>query len=446
MESLQSGGKMLIPSRPYNPQLGSGNPPIVQAPFEEEKVMMVKTKNNLVNSTPKMNIPIPKVNNPVKPMQKIENPDRQKVEEIRKNLTNMRNTIKSRVKTMLNEAKDELDRIDNIENSVLAAFFPQEFTQMRTNTNHEVFFQEAMSGVLKKSVNPVSRPNVELNIIEPNVHIRPNTPSYPIEKHGGNDMNASFSSINSTFSLPSKVDPDCLLISLANTQTMYSKDLTSIHNLSIPNVVKGMGILVINSTQVLIAGGPKGVAFYYYLTTNGIRNLPKMLVKKNYFAMSFIGKCPAIIGGLDLRPSKTVEILNGNVWEKSSPLVYERSHGHAIKHEDSTYVFGGVTSGISTTIEKYVKDWTVLTVELPSKIRNFGLVSYGKNIILLGGEKEGSKSVHVLNFNTVNNTFEKTTNLQSQFSTINSSSLAIIQSSIYLLDIDRSVIIRYVVR
>ena len=104
-------------------------------------------------------------------------------------------------------------------------------------------------------------------------------------------------------------------------------------------------------------------------------------------------------------------------------------------------MFGGVSNGINTSIEKYYQNWIMLEVSLPEIFRKFALISYlPTDVIILGGEKDGKNSDSVYKFNTVDNSFEKLQDLPKDFCTNSNSHVAMYQNIIYLLESSRNII------
>ena len=478
MDSSQNGGKMLIPSRPYNanmPQsVGIGVTEEVKEEYKAPKPAVAGNKKDIQINNGKIKLPPRGYNEPTIIQQKEPNGEKSSFLEIQSNFKLMRNAIKNKIKNAMIEARLELTRLDDIENNILSTFFQANYPQNRVKTDIDSFFSEIEAEMFLNSPAPVDpydkKPNISLNFTKTPEKIQSspanfkpptNNPSGPasaakvyvkvknMPQASHSEMNSSFGSIGSGIS-NQNLDHEsrALLICFQNTETLYSDDCASVKSLKIPFITKGMGILIMNGNQVLIAGGPNDVSFIYSIDQKGVRHLPKLVVKKRYFGMSFIGKNPAIFGGLS--PSQqilhNVEMFNGKEWESVSPMIISRSHCHATTHGDYTYVFGGISVGVCTSIERYLASWELLNVQIPSIIRNFGLISYKNDIILFGGDSDNKSIRNVIKFQVNPQNFVGIGKLSQSFSTNTNSTLTLRDNKAYLLDADRRNIIEFIIK
>ena len=74
-----------------------------------------------------------------------------------------------------------------------------------------------------------------------------------------------------------------------------------------------MGILVLEDNKILVVGGLKNIAFIFDIISSSLNYVSAPELSRSFFAIAFIGNCPAIIGGLLTTTTKitnSVEIFN----------------------------------------------------------------------------------------------------------------------------------------
>ena len=72
---------------------------------------------------------------------------------MRKIFQDMRDSIKNRLKSVIADAKTELERLDNIENSLIASFTKEYSSQQKVLTNFSDFFSDISDNFIKKTIN-----------------------------------------------------------------------------------------------------------------------------------------------------------------------------------------------------------------------------------------------------------------------------------------------------
>ena len=244
-------------------------------------------------------------------------------------------------------------------------------------------------------------------------------------------------------------NPSPLLMCIKPPNIIYSDNCALVNIATIDHVLTNEMGLLMKENEIIIAGVPDDNALFCRnkknKTTSWLINLP---VKKTFFGMSYIGKSPAIFGGKS--PSNqtlpSVEKLNGSKWKSISPMIVPRFDCNAITHKDYTYVFGGVSpQGVCTRIERYKEIWELLDIEIPIKIKDFGLLSYNNDIILFGGKYKKQKEKTVFKYKVKENKFERMPELSQAFSTNTNSALTLVKKVVYLLDSDSNKIIQYAI-
>ncbi|OMJ81056.1 hypothetical protein SteCoe_18563 [Stentor coeruleus] len=227
-----------------------------------------------------------------------------------------------------------------------------------------------------------------------------------------------------------------LLVSIGPSTITYSKNLKTTEQLNIKKLTNDMNCLVIDNDNIMFVGGVSKVAFNYCISKNNFLNFPKLIYPQRFFGFNFIGDSPAVIGGLiEGGICKKVEIFKNFAWKEIESLNSPRSHSSAIKHNSLTYLIGGTSSGIKTDVEMYENGWKILEVKI-SSILQFGVVSYGNCIYIMGGrESKGKKlKTSVIKFDTSNNTISNVKKLKKPFSSLNAGSVVVMNKIIYLLN------------
>jgi hypothetical protein len=264
-------------------------------------------------------------------------------------------------------------------------------------------------------------------------------------------------SIPSTTKDPAKQDPpkpllskgkdfNTTLLGYSPQESLISQDLKTLKPLKTPkDFSKGGGLLLLKDKQVLIVYG-NGKASLLTLSQNKLSNLPMFPQPRSYFALTMIGKSPAVIGGiLNSSTCSEVSILkNLNYWENGAEINIPRSHARGIKHQDSTYLFAGFSGGAVTSIEMFFNEWVELNVLMPAAINHFGLCSKNHEIFLFGGEDSTSIFRSVYSFDTSCEKFSRKKNLGEEFSCRNDGSVRIVDGEFYLLNVKKSNVIKYV--
>ena len=478
MDISPIGNKLLIPSRPYNPkndknEIESKNIPSgdsrKQSPKNAPQTISIIRNEVNQNGPSKMQVPNRKYEEPSTKIDQSANSNKSNtLAELRKTFAIMRLSIKNKLKITIADAKAELRRIDDIENTLIASFNPETYLKTKVQTIFSEFFSDIQFDLFKDIGNfnknaEVSNSLASEGIRVQETHIKTDNQynisnkkivkeekkfEMPPKIKSNIDLNSPISNSPSMISMK-KLESGPLIIASTDTETLYSEDYQSIGSLKIPHVKKGMGLLVMPGNKIFIAGGPKRKAFIYDYQKKNLTNLPSLELQKTHFSMAFIGEYPGIIGGL-IPPSavtSSVEVFNGKIWETIAPLNQGRSHSHAIRHLDSTFVFGGVSGGITTSIEKYFnKSWLLLNINLPEEIRKFSLLSYNvreSEILLLGGEVEKKNKKSVYRFRLWTNSFVKIKNLPKTFISNSNNSSVAYKNTIYLLDSSDNSIIEY---
>ncbi|OMJ81054.1 hypothetical protein SteCoe_18561 [Stentor coeruleus] len=251
-----------------------------------------------------------------------------------------------------------------------------------------------------------------------------------------------------------------LLVSLNSSVIRFSRDFKKTEEIQIRNLTKGMKCLVLNNDEILIAGGVNKSAFKYNVSQRLFSNLPDLLTPRRFFGFSFIGDCPAVIGGMiDGKRVGNVEILINSEWIQIESLRIPRLHTSAIRHGNNTYVFGGISVKINAEIEKYEAGagWINLRVKIPDRIVKFGLAYSEDSIFLLGGKskkrrfrnkkqkiKEKNRKIQVYRFNVYSQTFTALRLLAYPFRTENAGSAVYCDGIIYLLNKSYRGVINYI--
>lgn len=236
-----------------------------------------------------------------------------------------------------------------------------------------------------------------------------------------------------------------ILIAYDNQTCFISEDLTNINPLKTPkDFGKGGGILLLKNKQVLIVY-PNGKASVFNIANKQFRNLTLYPNKRSYFTLGYLGKEPAIIGGLcENVTCGCVSVLKSmSYWEDGPEINVPRSHARCIKYEDSTYLFAGFSGGAVSTIEMYNEQWIELSVTMPVLINHFGLCRKSNKIIIFGGEDSSKVNNSVYSFDTSTEVFKKVKNLGETFSCRNDDCIKLVGDMFYILNADANKIMKY---
>ena len=161
MDNLNTGKKLLIPSRPYDK---GGKASIAQS-INKQEVPSTIEKSELKDQwfwdiRPEENqknyggVQIPNRKYEIPENNQFHNPIKtNNLTEMRKIFQDMRDSIKNRLKSVIADAKTELERLDNIENSLIASFTKEYSSQQKVLTNFSDFFSDISDNFIKKTIN-----------------------------------------------------------------------------------------------------------------------------------------------------------------------------------------------------------------------------------------------------------------------------------------------------
>ena len=492
MDNLGSEKKLLISSRPYERERNNN---IVQSINKQAHPNIVDNSEVKVSLSPdikheedpwRIQIPDRKYEILDRESNQLYEPiEANKLVEIRKSIQEMRDSIKNRLKIMIDDAKNELKKLDDIENALIDSFTTENPSLKKVHTIFSDFFSDIPNDLIKKvsiGINtehfqeyPFNNPFVwapyslesplsnfksgyyQADISrsqESNLCINDNfiDKEQKIEINPvnlTNDIDASMVDIIMHSIIPEKIEENKpLIVSWQKSEILFSDDYKTIQSRWSPDITNKVNILVRNNRQLLMVDGTGQKAYIVDIHENSMKELPNLQIEKICFSLAFIGKDPAVIGGIipPKNVTSSVEVYDGQQWKSIKSLIIPRSHSRAVKHLEFTFVFGGINGGILNNIEKYQNNtWKVLRIKTPEKMTDFAVVSHESEskILLLGGKPKGKRPNLVFSFDTIRNSFMQLQDLPTDFKTKKSIAVGIYDNTAFLLNIISKDIIKY---
>ena len=161
-----------------------------------------------------------------------------------------------------------------------------------------------------------------------------------------------------------------------------------------PPIIESMRFLNIGKKSVLCSGGenedetPTKVSFIINTENQGITELSCLNYPRKYHSMSWLDRCPAVIGGYDGKNKmQSVEIFKNEKWIEMKMINIPRRSPTALVTQQNTWIIGGSNdNSCLDSIEKYEKDsWSLLPITLPIRAKAIGVCSMENNLLLIGG-------------------------------------------------------------